>query len=62
MKKKGTVLAVLILVVLGLFTGCSGKKEEAGGEKAAGPVFVTIATGGSSGAYFAFGRGHIKSA
>ncbi|WP_319201563.1 TAXI family TRAP transporter solute-binding subunit [uncultured Ilyobacter sp.] len=55
MKKRGSILAVLILVILGLFTGCSGKKEEAGGEKAAGPTFVTIATGGSSGAYFALG-------
>ena len=55
MKKRRSILAVLILVILGLFTGCSGKKEEAGGEKAAGPTFVTIATGGSSGAYFALG-------
>ncbi len=55
MRRKGSILAVFILLVVGLFTGCSGKKEEAAGEKSAGPVFVTIATGGSSGAYFALG-------
>ncbi|WP_372714451.1 TAXI family TRAP transporter solute-binding subunit [Ilyobacter sp.] len=55
MRRKGSILAVFILLVAGLFTGCSGKKEEAAGEKSAGPVFVTIATGGSSGAYFALG-------
>ena len=55
MRRKESILAVFILLVVGLFTGCSGKKEEAAGEKSAGPVFVTIATGGSSGAYFALG-------
>jgi TRAP transporter TAXI family solute receptor len=55
MKIKSSVLATLVLFLVVLMTGCSGGKEEAGEGKKPENVFVTIATGGSSGAYFALG-------
>jgi TRAP transporter TAXI family solute receptor len=55
MRKKSSILVLLVLFLVGILTGCGEKKEEAAGEKKAEKVFVTIATGGSSGAYFALG-------
>jgi TRAP transporter TAXI family solute receptor len=55
MKKKSSILVMIALFAIGMFTGCGGEKEKATEVKKPEQVFVTIATGGSSGAYFALG-------
>ena len=55
MRNKSSVLVVFVLFLLGLMTGCGGETKEGAEGKKAENVFVTIATGGSSGAYFALG-------
>jgi TRAP transporter TAXI family solute receptor len=62
MKKRLALLLAFLLILGSLFTGCSKKETvasgEAGGEQEPAKqekIFVTIATGGSSGAYFALG-------
>ena len=55
MRNKSSVLVGFVLFMLMVMTGCSGEKEDGAQGKKAENVFVTIATGGSSGAYFALG-------
>ncbi|TCO76436.1 TAXI family TRAP transporter solute-binding subunit [Marinisporobacter balticus] len=56
MKRKLSILLALMLVLSVFAVGCSNSSEQAASEdKPAEKAFVTIATGGSSGAYFALG-------
>ncbi|WP_319372321.1 TAXI family TRAP transporter solute-binding subunit [uncultured Ilyobacter sp.] len=55
MRNKSFILVVFVLFLVMVMTGCSGDKKESAESKKTENVFVTIATGGSSGAYFALG-------
>ncbi|WP_432663702.1 TAXI family TRAP transporter solute-binding subunit [Wukongibacter baidiensis] len=56
MKKSVSLLLVLMLLVTALISGCSQDSgQSTSGEGSGGKMFVTIATGGSSGVYFALG-------
>lgn len=56
MKKSISLLLVIMLMITALISGCSqGGGQSASGEGAGSSKFVTIATGGSSGVYFALG-------
>ena len=66
MKRKIALLLVLVLAISTFMIGCSSPQEEAGGQEANEQApeenassgekqFVTVATGGSSGVYFALG-------
>ncbi|MFZ5966702.1 MAG: TAXI family TRAP transporter solute-binding subunit [Bacillota bacterium] len=58
MFKKLSFVMVIVLVLSFAAVGCSSNTETSGGEKASAPAektFITVATGGSSGAYFALG-------
>ena len=54
MKKKLSLILVVAMVLVLALSGCGGGDNGGGGSEAAGPVNISMATGGTSGTYYGF--------
>lgn len=54
MKKKLSLILVVAMVLVLALSGCGGGDNGGGGGEAAGPVNISMATGGTSGTYYGF--------